>query len=279
MNGIVYYMMISREYSAPVNYTFVLDKSAPKINFDTKFSEVYGFPGKFNFTYFVEDNNLLNSTFYIKNQTDILYINSSNESGIYDYSFYLSEGDYFVEFFAQDYSGNLNYSNMTLKISNINVSLVSPDNASIFNEDSSLICSAKSFNELSKLTILVWNSSGSLIFESSDLRKGNFNTSSVMYAPEKDGLYSWNCEAEDINEMKLRHFFNYSLIYDFIAPNLSIFYEVSNDSLFLNELNISLNEAGRCNYSYSDNETYSFSINSSSNFSIFNLNLSNLNYS
>jgi subtilisin len=116
-------------------------------------------------------------------------------------------------------------SNFSFYSGNISVVLEIPGNNSYTNvNSSSLNCTAQTINtyRLSNVTLFIWNSSNSLIYNITRNISGVYNTTSFLYNLSQEGSYKWNCKAfNNASQMDIGSS-NYSITYDITAPNITL---------------------------------------------------------
>ena len=174
--------------------------------------------------------NMTNATLYLFNESGSLIgtntsiitgnLNSSNLSLTV-----LSDGIYYWNYKVYD---TLGYSwsdyNYTLTIDSIVpiVNLSTPENNTIVS--SYLQYFSANFSDIVQLknaTLLIWNSSGSLIGQNGTLISGKQNSSNLSYTFTQSGIYVWNYLAYDIGNNSNISITNRTIIIDTIAPAIN----------------------------------------------------------
>ncbi|MFA5856149.1 MAG: S8 family serine peptidase [Candidatus Pacearchaeota archaeon] len=172
-----------------------------------------------NFT----DLQLKNVTYYIWNSSGaIIYQTTLNITGEYNQtSINFSRpgsGSYKWNCKVYDRTSNFAFANANYSIffENLSVSLISPDNNILTNNDTNLSCLSQTVLQynLTNVTFYLWNSSGSIINQTSINISGNSNVSSIIQEFVVDGNYTWNCKI-----------FNNNNDFNFASENYSIFFD------------------------------------------------------
>jgi len=155
-------------------------------------------------------------------------------------------------------------SNFSLFIIETNVTLDSPTNGLITNQNQTFVCNASSTHELSNVTFYLWNSTSGLMYNTTETVAGNSNSSSFSYNFTVGDAYSWNCLF--VTNTKAEKFANsnYSITYDIAGPNISVVLPVNNSWYDKGRFNVSLDENGTCWYSL-DYGAVNISMNTSDN--------------
>ena len=230
------------------NRTITYDSTLPTVNLsnETLFSTI-----DLSFNFSEDVNYTLNYSGEIENSSS--YINSStiNLNGLNSYT------EYVMNLTFCDWAGNCNFTEFNLTTLPIFVNLTSPFNISYTNvNDTNFTCEINSTDSanLTNITFFLYNSTGDLIYNSTNILDGFYNLSIFNYTLENESNYSWTCVA-------------YNNISESYSPvNYTVFYDVTSPSVNLTNPNASfsyliLNLSEETNYSVTGSIT-----NSSSNY-------------
>jgi len=214
---------------------------------------------------------LANLTLEIWNSTSLYYENttqSSENSLEIEFNVSMGEENYKWNCLAYDRNNNYAYANAnySITIENIAVSLISPLNNTITNQNRTFNCSATSLNNLSNVTLSIWNSSSILAYNKTNNISGTSNSSLFNYNFSYQDVYKWNCLfRNNINNYNSATS-NFSIRYDITAPTLNITSPLNNSWNNSGKFNVSIDETGICIYSLNSG-TDNLTMNSLNNIS------------
>jgi hypothetical protein len=174
------------------------------------------------------DWQLANITFYLWDNSSRIYRNKTREvSGTFNESIFnltnLPFGDYTWNCLGVDKYGNFKSSpsNFSLTIGEVRVDLISPEDESFTNTNSTFSCnfSSDSSYELKNASFKIWNASNSLFSKSKNISKSK-NQKDFNYSFPTEGVYKWTCVAYNNNSNK-GSTKNYSITFDKTDPIIS----------------------------------------------------------
>ncbi len=177
------------------------------------------------------DWQLKNMTLKIWDNLGLFFNESKNLTGTENKTFFnvkeMPSGKYLWDCFSSDMNGNIGHSlsNYSLTIEGVYTELKSPfanNYTNVSNANFSCQVVSLSDNVLKNLTFYLWNSSGNLEYNLTKNISGFDNISNFNYTFVSDGNYSWNCLG--VNNVSNKAFGknNFSLVYDEVAPNLTL---------------------------------------------------------
>ncbi|MBT4257736.1 S8 family serine peptidase [archaeon] len=236
-------------YSRPDIYSaaLYLDFKAPTINLTSPENEsILQSSAQTFYCNSSDELQLKNLTIFIWNSTNDLInssdLNATDNSLNLNFSSNLSEGDY--SWACESYDKNENYilsSNYSLTISELYVSLISPENhTSSQTNETPFNCSVLSSKELSNLTFYLWNSTELIYNDSVDI-SGTSNSSEFYYNFTNEETYDWNCFAENNESESTFGLENYSFIYDKTSPTISLISPANDYSAYAGSVNFEFN--------------------------------------
>jgi subtilisin family serine protease len=115
--------------------------------------------------------------------------------------------------------------NYTLSLGNLTTSLNSPLEIAYTNTNQTIFnCSsrASSIFQLTNTSLYLWNASSGLVYNQTVDVSGPTNESIFYYNLTNQGNYSWNCLSSINNSQQIFAISNYSLVYDGVAPNITL---------------------------------------------------------
>lgn len=137
----------------------------------------------------------------------------------------------------------------TLDYEELNVTLSYPaDNYKSDNENVSFICNSSAITNLTQVNFNLWGSNGLVSNQTLNV-SGFANSTSFNFTLLPEQAYEWNCIAKDYLGSQRYANNNFSVIYDTIAPQITIISPVNGSWQNAGRFNVSLNEPGSCNYS------------------------------
>ncbi|HJX51003.1 MAG TPA: S8 family serine peptidase, partial [Candidatus Nanoarchaeia archaeon] len=221
-------------YSRIDIYTTLLeiDESAPEVTIISPSDNHLNASGNQTLICSAEDAlQLENLTFYLWNSSNYLIdetnVNATNNSLEWEIDVSLSNGTYKWNCLSYDSKGNNDYgsdSNYTLKIGATSVNLSSPSNNTYKKVNlTSFSCSVQnSVANLTNTTLKIWNSLGTLVYNSTESVSGVSNQSNFTYNLSSNGKYLWNCYSYDSQLNILYADSNNTITFDTVAPVITL---------------------------------------------------------
>ncbi|MBI5697833.1 MAG: S8 family serine peptidase, partial [Thaumarchaeota archaeon] len=228
------------------------------------------------------DLSLKNMTFYLWNSSGTYHQTSQNISGN-SHSFEanltnipISNYNWNCLYYDENSNSAFATSNFSLMITRlINITLISPGNATLSNStNQTFTCNASSNTTLSNITLYIWNSTGVLNTNTTNVN-GTSNQSSFNYTLTQDGNYTWNCMANTTSGDSSFASANYTLSIDSSIPSITAVSNSTTDTAAYISWNTS--EAANASVAYGTNSTNLSSNATNVSFVTFrNISLSNL---
>jgi len=207
-----------------------IDESGPIVTLNSPADDSESSNENQTFLCTATDVQLNNLTFYIWNSSgDLLDQNSFNattNSLQMSVNQTLDNGTYTWNCLGYDNKSNSAWasSNYTLYIGNMLVTLNSPShNSHTTSENVTFNCTSENtVANLSNVTLYVWNSSGTLKYNTTENISGTSNTTTFNYTLTSEASYIWNCMAYDEDFNSISGSSNYTLLYDDTNPVVTL---------------------------------------------------------
>jgi len=207
-----------------------IDISNPTVSLTSPSDATTRFIKNTSFSCSANDVLLSNITLYVWNSTGIYnnteFIAVSSVNGNLEVNLTnMSYGDYEWNCLAYDHNNNFSFasSNYTLTIGGVAVTLVSPEDNLVTNQNKTYNCSVETepIKLLTNVTFNIWNSTNSLIYNSTKNISGASNSTIFSYNFSLEGNYSWNCLGYNNESESAWADTNYTITYDITNPVLS----------------------------------------------------------
>ncbi|MBS3089660.1 S8 family serine peptidase [Candidatus Pacearchaeota archaeon] len=160
-------------------------------------------------------------------------------------------------------------SNLTLDLTSLTTSLISPVNNLNTRQNQTFTCNSTSSSNLANSSFYIWNETALLANINSSI-SGNYNLSNFSYNVS-EGSYEWNCKYQNIQGTSQFALSNFTFSYDLTPPTNNIQSPINGSWYNYGRFNASINEQGNCSYTL-DNGINNVSMNSTNylNFSLIN---------
>lgn len=171
-----------------------------------------------------------NSTSSIINQTNI---SSTNSFAQLQSNITLGYGSYVWNCQAFDKKGNsgIAASNFSVIVSRVLTTLESPQDNYYTNQNSTTFnCSAQSQVSLTNLTFFIWNSTNSLVYNTSVNISGTANSNNFNYNLTQENNFSWNCLAFNNETNSSYAPSNKTITLDQTSPSINLISPSNGDS-------------------------------------------------
>jgi len=223
-----------------LNYTIIdvfaaiqsIDTSNPVVSLLSPLNNTTQFTQNVTLNCSANDVQLDNITLYVWNSSGDVYNNSevgdvSGTNGYLEVNITnMSYDSYKWNCLAYDENNNFSFasSNYSLTIGQMVTSLNLPSDNNFVSTNQTYNCSAETepTKLLSNITFYVWNSTGYLVYNSSENVNGTTNSSLFYFNFTTEQEYSWNCLSYNNESESDWGDTNYSITYDVTIPNLTI---------------------------------------------------------
>ncbi len=209
-----------------------IDTSAPEVTMSSPANNLVSSNANQTFTCSSIDSlQLANLTIYVWNSSNALIgetnFNATDNSLLLSLNLTLENGTYKWNCLSYDAKGNSDYgsdSNYTIKIGTMSVSLDSPSNNTYKKVNlTNFSCSVNdSVANLTNLTLKLWNSQGTLVYNNTTSISGKSNQSNFSYNISSNAKYYWNCYIYDEQLNLLYADSNNTLTFDTISPVVTL---------------------------------------------------------